>query len=286
MPAAVSTLHLSFTLPKIAVVLFSTRSINIAKWLLKCPCRDMKHTTVFLLPVFLALIISVNALASELSISPASSEGLAFARYLASIQETTFTESGPVALEIDASLPGLFKRSRMLAVRRVGESERNEYALLGMEGDATVTQEVVGPYFKAQDQIDDLPLASVEITPKNYKFRYKGVVGSGARSAYVYQIIPRKKRDGLVEGQLWIDSSTGAAVLQTGYFVKTPSAFLGRVEVVRDTKLLEGRPSVRITHVAFQTRWAGRGELTITEIPLTSAEEEEETSKTALSAAH
>ena len=236
----------------------------------------MKHTTTFLIPGLLPLIFSASVLASGLSIAPpAAPEGLAFARYIGSIQERSpFTEEGPVAIEIEASLPGLYKQSRLLAIRRMGDSERIEYALVGIEGDTTVTQEVIAPYLKAQEQIDDLPLASLEVTPENYKFRYKGVIGSGETSAYVYQIIPKKKRAGLIQGELWIDSATGAAVLQTGYFVKTPSAFLGRVEVVRDTTLVDGRPGVRVTHVAIQTRRAGRAELTITELPLTPADEE------------
>jgi hypothetical protein len=44
---------------------------------------------------------------------------VAFARYIASIHERNpFTESGPVAVEIQASLPGLYKESRVLAIRR------------------------------------------------------------------------------------------------------------------------------------------------------------------------
>jgi len=63
--------------------------------------------------------------------------------------------------------------------------------------------------------------------------------------------------------------------LQTGRFVKTPYPFLGRIDVVRDTQLLEGVPCLRTTHVTLATR-AGRGELTITEIPLTARQQEQE----------
>jgi hypothetical protein len=46
------------------------------------------------------------------------------------------------------------------------------------------------------------------------------------------------------------------------------------MNVVRDTKLLDGSPRIRVTHVTIETPHAGRGELTITEIPLTGAAEE------------
>jgi hypothetical protein len=245
--------------------------------------RDMEHTTTSprnvlgLLGLF-ALLIPVHAPAENLSIlGPRSSEGLAFARYLATIQERNpFTESGPVAVEIEASLPGLYKETRFLAIRMTGESERSEYHVLKIEGDSIVAQEVIARYLLMQEQVEELPVSSVAITPANYKFHYMGEVGAGGALAYVYQITPRKKRDGLIQGQLWIDAATGAAILQTGHFIKTPSPFVGKIEVVRDTQLQDGNPSVRTTHVTMETPRAGRGELTITEVPVSVAEEEPE----------
>src|SRR5580658_2318610 len=53
---------------------------------------------------------------------------LAFGRYLASIQgRNSFTESGPVEVQIEASLPGLAKQRIMRAVRQTGASESSEY---------------------------------------------------------------------------------------------------------------------------------------------------------------
>jgi hypothetical protein len=225
----------------------------------------------------LALLTPGGAVARDLFVAqPPSGQSLAFARYVASTEERDpLTESGPVAVEIDGTLPGLYKESRLLAVKLTGESERGEYRVLGIEGDATVTQEVIARYLAVQEQVEDMPLSSVAITPANYKFHYLGEVETGGAPAYVYKIIPRKKRDGLIQGQLWIDSATGAAILQAGYFVKTPSAFTGRMEVVRDTQLQDGNPSVRITHVTIETPRVGRGQLKITEFPLSAVEDEQ-----------
>jgi len=223
----------------------------------------------------LALLVPASALAGSLSVTPlAPSESLAFARYIASIQERDpFTESGPVLVEIEASLPGLYKKSSLLAIRQTGESERRQWQVLQIEGDTTVTQEVIARYLAVQDHVEDLPLSSVEITPANYRFRYIGVVGDGANSTFVFRITPKKNRAGLLRGQLWIDLATGKAVLEAGYFVKTPSPFVHRIEVVRDTKLVDGSPSVRITHAAIETQRLGRGELTITEYRLDGVED-------------
>jgi hypothetical protein len=209
------------------------------------------------------------------TVGPTSSAGLAFARYIASIQERNpFTDSGPVGVEIEASLPSLYKETRLVAIRDMDKSERSEYRVLQIEGDAIVAQEVVARYLALQELLENLPVSSVEITPANYKFQYKGEIGTGGALAYVYKITPKKKRDGLIQGQLWIDSVTGAAILQSGRFVKTPSPFLGKVEVVRDTAIRDGSPRVRITHMTIETPRVGHGELMITEIPLTSIKEE------------
>jgi hypothetical protein len=198
---------------------------------------------------------------------PVPAENLAFNRYLASLHDRDpFTESGPVAVTIEASLPGR-KQSRVRAIRQTNDSERSEYVVLESEGDASVTQQVIEPYLAVREQIEDLPFSSVAITPANYKFRYVGEFYTPEGSAFVFQITPKKKRSGLIRGQLWIDSVSGAAVVQAGYLVKTPRASIHRVEIVRRTKLQDGKPCSRMTRVAMQTRGAERGYLQMTEFP-------------------
>jgi len=46
-----------------------------------------------------------------------------------------------------------------------------------------------------------------------------GAVETEGAPAYIFRIVPREKRDGLILGQLWIDSKTGMAVARTGYLV-------------------------------------------------------------------
>jgi hypothetical protein len=134
---------------------------------------------------------------------------------------------------------------------------------------------VIAPYLAVEDPIETQPVSSVAVTPVNYKFHYMGELGSGAAATYVFRITPRKKRDGLIEGELWIDSSTGAGVLQKGRLVKTPRGF-SSIQVVRDIKLLNGVPGIRVTHVTIETRLAGRGELIITEYLVTALGEDPE----------
>ena len=207
-----------------------------------------------------------------------SAPALAFGRYLASLQERNlFTESGPIRMEIEASLPGLAKEGRMLAVRQTGASERSEYSAISFDGDSTVKRQVIARYLSAQEQAEALPYSTVAVTPANYKFRYLGSVeyssvANNGTKVCIFQIVPKKKRAGLIRGQIWIDSATGIAVHQEGRFVKRPSVFIRTIEVRRDTNLREGLPYTRVTHVAIETRLVGRAELTITERPLQTAE--------------
>jgi hypothetical protein len=222
-----------------------------------------------------ALAIPIGCQAATLTVAPSGTgQSLAFARYIDAMQDRNpFVESGPTLVAIEASAPRLYKESRVMAVRQITQSEHPEYRIVRMEGDAFVMHEVVANYLKTAEQIEDLPFSSTAITPANYRFRFKGEVTAGNTSAYVFQIIPRRKSDGLLQGELWIDAQTGQEVLRKGYLVSTPRGFAGRLEVLRDTTLLHGSPWIRVTHITVETRHVGRGELTITELPLGTADE-------------
>jgi hypothetical protein len=130
-----------------------------------------------------------------------------------------------------------------------------------------VRQQVIARYLTAEVKAASIPTSSVAITPANYKFRYQGSYQSGAVKAYIYRITPRKKREGLIQGDLWIDAETGTAIRQSGYLVKRPSVFVKRVDVRRETHLRDGIADMRITHLTVDTRLVGKGELTINERP-------------------
>jgi hypothetical protein len=219
-----------------------------------------------LAPLALLITGTTWAGASTSTIASPIPGGLAFARYIASVhRRDPFRESGLVAVVIEASLASLQRKSHLVALRKARESERSEYTVLESDGDATVTQEVIAPYLAEQEQIENLPVSSVIITPTNYNFHFMGEATIANTLAAVFRIVPKKKLAGLIRGELWIDPATGAAVLEAGYFVKTSAADIRRIDIVRDMKLQDGSSWSRITHLAVQTRRAGRGYLSITE---------------------
>ena len=187
----------------------------------------------------------------------------ALARYLAGLQQAGAWNLETI--EIDASLPKLKKHGLLRAIRRITPSGEPDYQVLESGGDSTVRRQVIARYLSAQVTAASIPASSVAITPANYEFRFKGVVRVGENSAYIFQIKPRKKRQGLINGELWIDGDTGIAIRQSGYLVKTPSMFVRHVGITRDTVLSDGVAEVRQTYLSVDTRLVGLAELTITE---------------------
>jgi hypothetical protein len=226
------------------------------------------------LPIVLLLALLIPGIATAqpvLMVQPAAPpESLAFARYVAWLDaRDPFTESGPVVVAIAASLPGLDKQGSLVAIRDVGgESERNQYGVVGIEGDSIVFERAIAPYLEAQREAENLPRSSVVINPENYKFCYAGAAETGDRTAYIFRITPKENRAGLIRGEIWIEPLTGAPVLVTGHLVKTTSSSIHRINVASEITLVDGAPLARTTRLMIETRPVGRADLMIIEFPL------------------
>jgi hypothetical protein len=223
------------------------------------------------LGVTLAVLLAPVARAGESPLVNATAgASLAFARYTANTTEASPWSSEVV--DIEAALPKLAKSGRLRAIRHHEPLGAPRYQVLELGGDPTVQKQVIVRYLSAEIRAAELPADSVAITPANYKFHYKGRVEIDGRTAYAFAIAPRKKRAGLVKGELWLDADTGTVVRQAGYLVKSPSLFVKRVDVTRETQLQSGVPEVRVTHLAVYTRLVGRAELIVVERPYAAAD--------------
>lgn len=170
-------------------------------------------------------------------------------------------------IEIDASLPKMEKTGRLRAIRRFLSAGHPEYKVLEITGDATVKKQVIARYISADERATTLAASSVGVTPANYKIHYTGSVWLGDRLTYVYRMAPRKKREGLINGVLWLDSETGIAVRESGYLAKSPSIFVKRINLTRENELHKGTIIERTTHISVETRLIGRAQLVIVERP-------------------
>ena len=170
-------------------------------------------------------------------------------------------------IQIEASLPRLKKTGRLRAIRRVFPIGQPDYKVLEIAGDATVKNQVIVRYISADEKATELAPSSVALTPANYKIHYAGTVWLGNRLTYAYRVIPRKKREGLINGVLWLDGETGVVVREFGYLAKSPSVFVKRINLTRENELKNGTIATRITHVSVETRLIGRAQLVIVERP-------------------
>lgn len=190
----------------------------------------------------------------------------AFARYLSDNQHVPFWS--PETIDIEASLPKLKKHGRLRAIRRMTPGGDPDYQVLETGGDRTVRQQVIERYLNAQMTAAEMSPSSVAITPANYEFRYKGAVRTGEGVAYIFQIKPRKKRMGLMSGEIWLDGQSGAPVRQSGRLVKSPSLFVKSIGIDRETVLNNGVAQMLLTHLSVETRLVGLADLTVTERPM------------------
>jgi len=221
-----------------------------------------------LIVVMLAMLVPTNLRAMDaLTVDSDDLAAMAFSRYIAGLAQAT--PWSVEAVEIDASLPKVKKQGRMRAVRRLLPRGKPEYEVLEFVGDQTVRQQVIVRYLTAVTQAALVPASSVAITPANYKFSYKGAEETAGAMAYCFVITPRKKRVGLIKGELWIDGETGAVVRQSRQLVKNPSIFLKRITVTQETALRDGLAEERTTHLYVDTRLVGQALLTIHEHPYT-----------------
>jgi hypothetical protein len=226
------------------------------------------------LPVVLAVILATFAHPAH-AVEALTGRHLATEAQAALDRYTAAAAAAPweiESIEIHASLPGLEKTGELQAIRRLPPRAGSRYQVLQLAGDRMVKDQVIVRYLHAEEKAADIPAAAVAISPANYKFVYKGVVDDGERLAYVFQITPRRKRVGLIKGELWLDQHTGVLVRESGRLVKSPSVFIKRVAVTQENTLRHGVVESRLTHIRVDTRLVGRAELVIEERPINPVE--------------
>ena len=198
--------------------------------------------------LFLPLLFFVsNAQAASPAVQACcSSKEAAFAEYVTLQGErSALAIPGPTGVIIEATLPEFYKSATLFGICAPGENEAKNLMVLQIEGDGTVAQEVIDRYLAFKGLFDAIPSPSVAVTPANYKFRFAGEVKTGGSTAYMYNIVPKKNRPGLLAGQVWMDSASGQEVMLTGHLVNLPAS-TGVVTIVRDTNPSSSREGVKI----------------------------------------
>jgi hypothetical protein len=183
-------------------------------------------------------------------------------RYLAASQAQQEKMRG-VQMEVDilARLPRLGKSGTMHALRSISRLGEITYNAFKFSGDSTVKKDVIARYLTAENEQRDP--AQLAITPRNYKFKYKGLDEKNGREVHVLHLTPRRKEVGLFKGEIWLDPDTCMPVREQGRFVKSPSVFLKKVEFVREYEIRDGIAYPRHIQSVVDTRLVGKAELDI-----------------------
>lgn len=166
-------------------------------------------------------------------------------------------------IEIQASLPKLKKQGRFQALRRISPLGLITYEKRQFEGDTTVRNQVILRYLNAETEAQRKPSPELAVTPANYKFKFKGTSTLDGRAVYVFDVKPRKKRQGLFKGQLWVDAGTYLKVQEAGHLVKNPSIFVKKIAFVRKYDIRDGVSVPLAVESVVDTRLVGKAELNI-----------------------
>jgi len=165
--------------------------------------------------------------------------------------------------QIEASLPALKKHGKLHALRHISALGRITYKVLGFEGDKTVKNEVIARFLQAEIETQAQQSVSFEVTPENYKFQYKRRDVLDGRPVHVFQVTPKKKRENLFKGEIWIDAATYLRVQETGYMVKSPSIWVKKFSFTRRYEVRNGISVPCLVQGRVETRLVGSAELTM-----------------------
>jgi hypothetical protein len=164
---------------------------------------------------------------------------------------------------MDASLPKLKKHGKLHALRRISPLGLIRYERTQFEGDRIVIKEVISRYLTEEVEAQKGQSADIAVTPRNYKFKYKGLTRAGERDVHVFEVTPRQKREKLFKGEIWVDARTFLKVQESGYLVKNPSIFLKKVAFIRKYEIRDGISVPRQVMSVADLRFVGKAELTI-----------------------
>jgi hypothetical protein len=210
---------------------------------------------------FLSAVILSLSVAAETSTAPVDT---IVENYCTASQAQAQTLRGATMdVEIDASLPKLKKHGRLHALRRISPLGLIRYERAQFEGDGIVNKEIISRYLTAEVEAQKEQSPEIAVTPRNYKFKYKGVNRNTGRDVHVFEVSPRQKREGLFKGEVWIDARTFLKVRESGYLVKNPSIFLKKVVFIRKYEIRDGISVPRQVQSVADVRFVGKAELTI-----------------------
>jgi hypothetical protein len=207
----------------------------------------------------LALALLFAGFCSAQSLTPDE----AMDRYLTESRERQSGWSDWVfAVEIDASLPDLKKQGSMSGLKVVSRGGQTMYHALCFRGDKFVETAVIAR-FLANDTKPPSRESAIDVTRENYSLSYDRTSAYNELTAYVFRLEPKRKRVGLLRGELWLDANSAAPLRLWGDFVKSPSIFVRSFRFVQDYQRIGHSSQPLRLLLTVETRIAGKAQMAI-----------------------
>lgn len=166
---------------------------------------------------------------------------------------------------IEAELPKLSKKGRFELKRVFTAPKSLAFKAVDFVGDGFVKTNVIARLLQSEmDHVRKDDAKATAINSENYKFSYKGYDVVDVRTVHAFQVRPRKKRQGLFKGKIYLDAYTGSIVRAEGRLVKSPSVFIKRIDFVQDYTQVGEFNLISHIHSTAETRLVGPTVVNIT----------------------
>jgi len=170
------------------------------------------------------------------SILPVMSPELALQTYQArAAQQATGIASYTSTSVIHAELPETKQQGEYEVKRQFSAPKSLLFTALHFTGDTFVKANVITRFLQSEvEHVQKDDSSSMAFTATNYKFSYKGMQSVDGRTLHMFQLKPRRRRAGLLKGNMCLDARTGSLVHLDGIPAKSPSVFLSKIHVSQD----------------------------------------------------
>lgn len=170
------------------------------------------------------------------AVLPVMSPELALETYQAhAAQQATGIASYTSTSLIRAELPETKQHGEYEVKRQYSAPKSLLFTALHFTGDTFVKANVIARMLQSEvEHVQKDDSSSMAFTAANYKFSYKGLQVINGRTLHEFQVKPRKRRVGLLKGNLYLDARTGSLVHLEGVPAKSPSVFLSKIRVNQD----------------------------------------------------
>ena len=175
-----------------------------------------------------AIVASADSTPPQLtpvSVLPVMSPEFALKTYQArAAQQATGIASYTSTSVIHAELPETKQQGEYEVKRQFAAPKSLLFTALHFTGDTFVKANVITRLLQSEvEHVQKDDSSSMAFTEANYKFSYKGLQGIDGRTLHVFQLKPRRRRVGLLKGNMYLDARTGSLVRLEGMPAKSPS---------------------------------------------------------------